>query len=327
MNLQPKKLFMSAIAILAIGLIVSARSIKVESEGTGYYTYYDDKMAGGWPLNPRLSYANQPTVSSLDNRNSFAYDVATSLTPAGCKVRYRLAGVATAVTIKVYNSSGTQVATQTGTRNPLNEVEVSLQGQPDGIYKAKVEVTSANHGWARCGTIYRFFSPWGVTCNNCTESPTFGRVLCLESNVVTKDRTSTPYHSGLGVSGSATGSGCGMGIYAFTPQGLPMFHDAVAMNPAFAPNVTDNTQRNYYGFRAGMGPVSNANSARRLDFKRIKFSDDGRLFLSRTNMDATVATLYELNPNNLEETASPVFTGSIDTYGSVGGNTAGNSNG
>ncbi|MBP5314808.1 MAG: hypothetical protein J6Y87_02950 [Muribaculaceae bacterium] len=307
---------------------VAGQQIDPYDPGTGYYNYYDDKMAGGWPLNPRLNYAEQPTVSSLDNRNSFAYDVATSLTTAGCKVRYRLAGVATAVTVRVYNSAGTQVATATGTRNALNEVSVSLTGQPDGIYKAKVEVTSANHGWAAVGTRYRFFSPWGVTCNNCPESPSFGRVLCLESNINTQTRTSTkPYHSGLGVSGSMTGSGNGMGIYAFTAQGLPMWHDAVAANPMYAPNTSTDTQRNYYSFRGGMGPVASTNAARQLDFKRIKYSDDGRLFLSRTNNDQTVATLYELNPNNLEETASPVFTGSIDAYGAVGGNTVGNSTG
>ncbi len=118
-----------------------------------------------------------------------------------------------------------------------------------------------------------------------------------------------------------------MGIYAFTAQGLPMWHDAVAANPMYAPNTSTDTQRNYYSFRGGMGPVASTNAARQLDFKRIKYSDDGRLFLSRTNNDQTVATLYELNPNNLEETASPVFTGSIDAYGAVGGNTVGNSTG
>lgn len=308
----------------SVFMSVSGQHIDPYDPGTGYYNYYDDKMAGGWPLNYRLNYAQQPTVSSLDNRNSFAYDVATSLTTAGVKVRYRLAGVATAVTVRIYNSSGTQVASASGTRNAVNEVEVSLSGQPDGIYKAKVEVTSANHGWAACGTTYRFFSPWGVTCNNCTESPTFGRVLCLESNVNVQTRTSTnPYHSGLGVTGSMSGSGNGMGIYAFTAQGLPMWHDAVAANPTYAPNTSTNTQRNYYSFRAGLVPVASSNAARQLDFKRIKFSDDGRLFLSRTNNDQTVATLYELNPNNLEETAHPVFSGAIDAYGSIGGNGVG----
>ena len=309
-------------------LDVTGQSVDPYEEGTGYYNYYDNKMEGGWPLNYRLNYDDQPTVSTLDNRNSFAYDVTTSLTTFGCKVRYRLAGAATSVTVKIYDSNDTQVASAPGTLNPLNEVTVSLAGKPNGTYKASVEVTSANHGWAQCGTTYRFFSPWGVTCNNCTESPTFGRVLCLESNVVTTTRTTNdPYHSGVGVAGSTSGSGNGMGIYAFTPQGQPMFHDAAAADPNNAPNINSNNQRNYYCFRAGMSPVSNANSARRLDFKRIKFSADGRLFLSRTNMDATVATLYELNPNNLEETANPVFTGSIDSYGSVGGNTASNSNG
>ena len=309
-------------------LDASGQTVNPYDEGTGYYSYYDSKMDGGWPLNYRLNYDDQPTVSSLDNRNSFAYDVVTSLSTFGCKVRYRLAGVATAVTVKIFDSNGIQVAAVPGTLNPLNEVTVSLMDQPNGTYKASVEVTSANHGWAKCGTTYRFFSPWGVTCNNCTESPTFGRVLCLESNVVTTTRTTdNPYHSGVGVAGSTSGSGNGMGIYAFTPQGQPMFHDAAAADPNNAPNINSNNQRNYYCFRAGMSPVTNANSARRLDFKRIKFSADGRLFLSRTNMDATVATLYELNPNNLEETANPVFTGAIDTYGSVGGNTASNSNG
>lgn len=193
-------------------------------------------------------------------KNVFAYDIRVNATDkASPKVSYKLNGTASDVTVLAY-ADGKQVASVKGGTAQSNTVTVPLSGYTGKItFKVSattkttvstptiikegnsLSVTNVSYG-------YPFNVPMGLAVNNSTESNSFGQILVAEFSAPS---TST-YHS------SSSGSGRGNSIYAFDPQMQPI-QNAQASNK--------------YGFSAGLDVSTKG------EFNRLRFSEDGRLFM------------------------------------------------
>lgn len=220
-------------------------------------------------------------------KNVFAYNIHVDKTNMlWPKVSYQLNGKTAWVKIHAY-INGKEVATVDGTTNQRNEVTVDLSkvrergdvyftiqartaevaGSAPELIKDDIPPSWTNNWHAK------FFNATGVTVNNCTDSPTFGRIIVAESH-------SCPY-KGF-VSSTNDKHGRGAMLYAFTPQMQPI------PNPAL--NGT-------WGF----------NGARDWDDKgyeslgswtKVRYSEDGRLFAATATSNEGNRGVYELTDNS-----------------------------
>ncbi|MBO4380300.1 MAG: hypothetical protein J5784_04785, partial [Muribaculaceae bacterium] len=237
--------------------------------------------------------------TGMTTHNPFAYDVTATKTATGVDVTYKLVGTPTAVSVELYKDGQLVKSVEGDITANVNTASIPMAGLATGTYKVGVKVTgsavSAPTLVKRNGESvdlgYAFYAPWGVACNNCTESPTFGRIVTVES-WYSASAISSAYMSGQG-------QGIGMGLYPFTPN--------------FEPIKNSN---NTYGFSAGMTAVAKAECAANLDLKKVRYSDDGRLFVSRSNR--VTSPIFEVNPNDFNAAATPVFTGFQVTSGDDG---------
>ncbi|MBQ7212326.1 MAG: chitobiase/beta-hexosaminidase C-terminal domain-containing protein, partial [Muribaculaceae bacterium] len=227
--------------------------------------------------------------TGMTTHNPFAYDVTATKTSAGVDVTYKLVGRPTAVSVELYKDGQLVKAVDGDITANVNTASIPMADLATGTYKVAVKVTGSAVSAPTLvkdgnGTNfeYKFYAPWGVACNNATESPTFGRVVTVESWYLASD-ISSAYMSGQG-------NGIGMGLYPFTPT--------------FEPIKNSN---NTYGFAAGMTAVDVSEATARLDLKRVRYSDDGRLFVGRSN--SVTSPIYEVDPNDFNAAATPVFTG------------------
>ena len=223
-------------------------------------------------------------------------------------VSYRLNAPAETVEVQVANVANDEVLlTYAGTTRAnytddsktdidnLNTVTIPAADLPEGIEMSfRVAVTSQNVETPTAfSKEYKFWSPYGIAVDNNTDSPNFGRVLVTESQ---PSLPATGYHT------SVDDGGIGIGIYAFDPM----------MNPI-------KNSQGTYGFTGGMTmgtgsyPEESGGSGTIYDVKRLQYSEDGRLFVSRVVLNES--SLWELDPNNLEAGATPVFQGTNGTDG------------
>ena len=126
---------------------------------------------------------------------------------------------------------------------------------------------------------YSLYHPSAVDIDNNPENPTFGLILTNEG--MQKVKNVTGYLS----------SGYGAGIYAFTPDFMPIKNGE---NPGFNGGV-EFTE----------GRADNA-SATAYSPRRIRISEDGRIFVTSLNTDGNY--LWEVNADNMNEW-TPVFKG------------------
>lgn len=247
---------------------------------------------------------------ALEARNAYAYDIKVEEGEGEYVVSYRLNAPAEAVEVQVANVANDEVLlTYAGTTRAnytddsktdvdnLNTVTIPAADLPEGIEMSfRVAVTSATVETAtQFAKEYSFWSPYGIAVDNNTDSPNFGRVLVTESQ---SSLPASGYHT------SVDDGGIGIGIYAFDPM----------MNPI-------KNSQGTYGFNGGMtldnGTYADfGGSGAVYDLKRLQYSDDGRLFVSRGTMK--YSSVWELDPNNLEAGATPVFEGTNNaTTGAV----------
>ena len=236
--------------------------------------------------------------TGMTTHNPFAYDVTATKTSTGVDVTYKLVGRPTAVVVELYKDGQVVKSVDGDITANVNTASIPMAGLATGTYKVGVKVTGSAvsaptlvKNGAGTNFEYKFFAPWGVACNNSTESPTFGRVVTVES-WYNASAISSAYMSGQG-------NGIGMGLYPFTPT--------------FEPIKNSN---NTYGFSAGMTAVAKAECDNNLDLKRVRYSDDGRLFVGRSNR--VTSPIYEVNPNDFNANATPLFTGYQETSGDDG---------
>ena len=245
---------------------------------------------------------------ALEARNAYAYDIKVEEGEGEYVVSYRLNAPAEAVEVQVANVANDEVLlTYAGTTRAnytddsktdidnLNTVTIPAADLPEGIEMSfRVAVTSQNVETPTAfSKEYSFWSPYGIAVDNNTDSPNFGRVLVTESQ---PSLPATGYHT------SVDDGGIGIGIYAFDPM----------MNPI-------KNSQGTYGFTGGMTmgtgsyPEESGGSGTIYDVKRLQYSEDGRLFVSRVVLNES--SLWELDPNNLEAGATPVFQGTNGTDG------------
>ena len=132
---------------------------------------------------------------------------------------------------------------------------------------------------------YKVWGPYGMAINNNPASKNFGQALLAESWVQDYVNGNNVYHTGDKVGA----------LYAFDPDFQPI-------------NAADGTPGFYGGLDiASEKPLEIVNSYC-LDLMDLRFSEDGRLFVARSGA-ASNSSVWEINPEDLNEAWKPVFTG------------------
>lgn len=245
---------------------------------------------GGSDANPAYD-ANWESKAQV-KKNVFAYNIHVDKTNMlWPKVSYQLNGKTLWVKIHAY-INGKEVATVDGTTNQRNEVTVDLSNVRErGDVYFKIQARTAEVAGSAPELIKddippswtnnwhaKFYNATGVTVNNCTDSPTFGRIIVAESHKCDVDgKTITGF-----VSSTDDNHGRGAMLYAFTPQ----------MQPIPNPDL-----KGTWGF----------NGAREWDDKgynsigswtKVRYSEDGRLFAASATSNTGYRGVYELTDNS-----------------------------
>lgn len=269
---------------------------KIDEYTARIYQFHCGGMAA------QYTFSLPKPMPKLEARNAYAYDINVAEGGENYAVTYRLNAQAESVKVQLWADGevkkqfdGTTIAEygEEGktTVNNLNKVLIpKAEMLIDTKVSFRVAVTSATVAEPTLNDgEYSFWSPYGVAVNNDPNSESFGRII------VTEAQSSLPasgYHS------STENDGVGTGLYAFDPTFKPL-----------------KNAEGKHGFKLGltMADVNekypNGRSAI-YDLKRLQFSDDGRLFVSRASTKAT--SLYEVDPNDLNTPAIEIFKGNRD---------------
>lgn len=272
---------------------------KVDEYTANIYQYVPGQLVAKYTF-------SLPKPVLLEARNAYAYDIKVEHHTGNHVVSYRLNAPASQVKVQLWADGevvkeydGTTIAQYTDENktavNNLNTVTIPAADVPeDTKVSFRVAVTSdVVDTPTALSKEYSFWSPYGIAVNNNTDSESFGRII------VTESQTSLPasgYHA------SAANGGIGIGLYAFDQM----------MNPI-------KNSQGTYGFTAGMTmatgnyPAESGGTGAIYDFKRLQYSDDGRLFVSRVNTGTS--SLWELDPDNLENPATEIFKGTLGENG------------
>lgn len=273
---------------------------KVDEYTANIYQYVPGQLVA------KYTFALPKPAPALEARNAYAYDIKVEHHTGNHVVSYRLNAPASQVKVQLWADGevakeydGTTIAQYTDENktavNNLNTVTIPAADVPvDTKVSFRVAVTSdVVDTPTALSKEYSFWSPYGIAVNNNTDSESFGRII------VTESQTSLPasgYHA------SAANGGIGIGLYAFDQM----------MNPI-------KNSQGTYGFTAGMTmatgnyPAESGGTGAIYDFKRLQYSDDGRLFVSRVNTGTS--SLWELDPDNLENPATEIFKGTLGENG------------
>ena len=264
------------------GLIVAFTSTP---DAEGKATLYNFTLiAGDEPA------AEQPEPTYTENKlNTYAFGLESELNDTALVVTYRLNNSnATSVNVLVYKGEEV-VATVAGTTTiGVNTVVIPVATLPQGrmlTWSVEVNGTSVEAPTQEAKT-YDFYHPSGVDIDNNPENPTFGMLLVNEGMQAVlgekQSDTGEPYVS----------TEMGAGIYAFAPS-----FDLIPNGdqPGYNGGVEFTTGR-----ADGAGTAYSP--------RRIRISEDGRIFVTSLNTDGTY--LWELNPENLNEW-TPVFQGTL----------------
>lgn len=235
-----------------------------------------------------------PGAASAANqvqKNAYAYDVRIDRSdPLSPTVTYKLNASARAVTVNIL-VAGHVVATEAGGTAQTNSVKFD-RVYGTGRLTAEVVVTSNTTTAIRriadtpdqCAKpvdqgIFKVWWPTSLTINNCTDSPTFGRMVVTDGWA--NSGNAAGYYTQCS---SSNGAGC---IYAFDPQ----------MQGIKASNGK-------YGFTGGKSAITNTDGGPGLtNYSRVRYSSDGRLFAL-----SSIGGLYEFNPGNLNTVATRLLS-------------------
>lgn len=244
-------------------------------------------------------------LPQLEARNAYAYDIVVDKTDDSYVVSYRLNAPAESASVELW-ADGAVAKSYEGTVNAkygdyekttidnLNTVTIPAADIPKNAKVSfRVSVVSPTvENPVEFSEIYKFWSPYGIAVNNDPDSPSFGRVF------VTEGQTNLP---ATGYLASVDEQGIGNGIYAFDQTMKPI-----------------KNSEGKYGFTAGMtvniDKYAGTNTSF-YEFKRLQFSEDGRLFLSRAGTKST--SLWEIDPMNPEANATEIFKGTLGEDGYV----------
>ena len=218
---------------------------------------------------------------SFAELNPFAYGLTSSLNPDQTTLTVNYSLNATAKNVDFVLLDGDKV---------IKTVNLNDKGLDKGSYTAtvaldnpnmplgkklswKIEVKGAAHNTTNNHGGYRLYHPSGVDIDNNPESPHFGRIICNEAMHKVKSQTSTYISAGFGA-----------GIFAF--------------DAAFDP-ITNGSKPGYNGGITFTNLRPDDNSSTAYAPRRVRISEDGRIFVSSLNTDGHV--LWEVNPENLDD--------------------------
>ena len=236
--------------------------------------YYGGKFINEQP-NPQL--------------NAFAYNLDAKQKGSNVVVSFNLNAEAEAAEIIFSNDYSVSVPAEeltVGEHSVVVPVERLGANDPTALnYSIKV-TGKGSEDVLRMGDVYKVWGPYGMAVNNNPESKNFGQVLIAESYPM---ESKDPKYISCNKNGA---------IFAFDQNFKPI-------------NSADGTPGFY-----GEVPVSGTSveepliiaGSYKYDFKDIRFTEDGRLFVARAN-GKTNSSVWEINPEDLDEPWTPVFTG------------------
>ena len=210
--------------------------------------------------------------------NPYAYGLKSDLSDdeKNVTLTYSLNADATSVNIVILDGETVlkTVACDEKTAQGTHSVEVSTDGFDKGkTLSWKVEVKGAAHSTTDNHGGYKLYHPSGVDVDNNPESPHFGRIICNEAMHSVKSKTDTYLSAQFGA-----------GIFEFTPAFEPKPNGS---KPGYNGGITFTNLR----------PDDNSSTA--YAPRRVRISEDGRIFVSSLNTDGHV--LWEVNPDNLDD--------------------------
>ena len=173
--------------------------------------------------------------------------------------------------------------------------DILTNGLPEGrtlTWKIEVKGAAVN-SYTIHDVKYNVYHPSSVDIDNNPESPYFGRILCNEGMQKVKGLTKS---SNVATNGkNYLGTEMGAGIFEF--------------NAAFEYIGGYNGGKTFPINRHGVTGTSSSNQA--YVPRRIRISDDGRIFVTSLNSEGDV--LWELNPKNLNEWTTVIADGTRST--------------
>ena len=229
--------------------------------------------------------------------NPFAYGLTSTLNADQTELTVNYSLNATATNVDFVLLDGDKV---------IKTVNLNAKGLDKGSYTAtialddpniplgkkltwKLEVKGAAHNTTNNHGGYQFYHPSGVDVDNNPESPHFGRIICNEAMNSVKSKTDTYLSAGFGA-----------GIFAF--------------NAAFEP-ITNGDKPGFKGGYTFTNYRPDATSTAAYAPRRVRISDDGRIFITSLNTDGHV--LWEVDPDNLnnwtEVIAGTIKTGDVNS--------------
>ena len=272
-----------------VAVIKDGQNISIEGEYTSWATgtTYALTISGQLPKVEDPDPVKPEPTYTENNLNPYAFGLESVLSEdkATLIVNYRLNNSkATKADVIVKNGQDTIVIVGGTTNIGKNTVEISTEGFPTGVditWAVIVNGTSVEAPTLE-EKIYSFYHPSGVDIDINPENETFGLLLVNEGMHSVKDKTEGYVSAGFGA-----------GIFAFTPSfDLIPNGDKPGNNGGieFTNTRADGTGTAY-------AP------------RRIRISEDGRIFVTSLNTDGNY--LWEVDPNNFNEW-TPVFKGTLN---------------
>ena len=218
-------------------------------------------------------------VTTTDKLNPFAYGLSSEVIDAGhnLKVNYSLNAQATAVKVVIMNGNTVEKTVEcAGLTKGAHTLTISTDDLPtntDLTWKVVVNGTSVTNV-EEYQNNQKLYHPSTIDIDNNPENETFGLILTNESLNEVKGQA------------GYLGSDYGSGIFAF--------------NAAFE------YQGKYNGGNTFTDKRPDNDSQKAYVPRRIRISDDGRIFVTSLNTDGNV--LWEVDPTDMNKW-SPVFTG------------------
>ena len=232
---------------------------------------------------PKVYFYGGQYINDVPNPqlNAFAYDLDANLRGSNVVVDFKLNAEAESAEVNFYDGK-TLVYTETvaeelsAGQNRVTVEASKLGSEPTALNYEIVVNGKGTKEVTKVGEGFKISSPYGLAVNNNPKSAGFGQILVTDARPG-EDR------EGMDTQGN--------------PGAL------YAINAAFQPVGI------YYG---GLNireaePLSIAGDYK-FDLKDIRFTEDGRLFVARAS-GTTNSSVWEINPDDLEEAWKPVFTG------------------
>ena len=218
--------------------------------------------------------------------NAFAFNLDANLVGENVVVTFNLNAEAEAAEVR-FSNGYTMPVQVSGAGSYRAMVPASELGDDPTSLTYEVAVTGKGTlDVVKVGDSYKVWGPYGMAINNNPASKGFGQVLLAESWIDEYNNNGfVGYHSADKVGA----------LFAFdadfqpvdAADGTPGFYGGLAIKDEIPLEIVDGNS---------------------LDLKDLRFTKDGRLFVARQSGTSN-SSVWEINPDNLNEAWKPVFTG------------------